>query len=137
MFTTTVTKSVAGLDFTYSKETIISGAAKNSINQEVPTGTSTGALVNFVFNTTSGKFLAFAAVDGPLEIRTNSTGSPTNTFRISGGTSFIIDSFAGDGAVLDSTGAAIQSFTQLFVYNSGETAATLRADLITDPTPSI
>ena len=134
MYTTTINKNVSSnLDFNYSLVLNISGAAKYSINQSVPTGVI-GALVNFGFSTVSGKFLALASVDGPLELRMSSTSTPTNVFRLQAGQSFIVDSIPN---AIDSRGSGLQSFNQLFVYNSGSAAATLRIDSLLDPTPSI
>lgn len=134
MYTTTVNKSVAtNLDFNYNSTLSISGEAKYSINQIVPTGTN-GALINFGFSTVTGKFLALAAITGPLEIRTDSTTTPKNTFRLLAGQSFIIDDLTNS---VDSLGSGIQSFTSLYVYNSGVTAATLRMDSLLDPSPNL
>ena len=134
MYTTTVNKSVAtNLDFNYTTVSTISGAAKYSINQSVPTGTN-GALVNFGFSTVTGRFLGLASVGGPLELRMNSTNSPTNVFRLVAGQSFIVDEIPN---AVDSLGGSLQSFNQLYVYNSGTVAATLRIDSLLDPTPTI
>lgn len=134
MYITTVNKSVAtNLDFNYNSTSTISGAAKYSINQIVPTGT-VGALVNFGFSTVTGKFLGLAAVTGPLEVRTDSTTTPKNIFILSPGQNFIIDNPVNS---VDSFGSGIQSFTSLYVYNSGTVSATLRMDSLLDPTPTI
>jgi hypothetical protein len=134
MYTTTVNKNVAtNLDFNYSSSLVISGAAKYSINQSVPTGTN-GALVNFGFSISTGKFLGLAAVTGPLELRTDSTTNPKNTFKLAAGQSFIVDDLVNS---VDSLGSGIQSFTSLYVYNSGTVAAILRMDSLLDPTPTI
>jgi len=132
MYTTTVNKSVStNLDFQYSSNTTISGAAKYSINQIVPTGTD-GALVNFGFSMVSGTFLAIAAVQGALELRAFSGTSPGNTFLLSAGESYIFDNLA---IAKDSLGANLSTFTTLNVYNSGSVPATLRIDSLLDPTP--
>jgi hypothetical protein len=134
MYTTTVNKSVStNLDFSYTSSSILSGAAKYSINQVVPTGTN-GALVNFGFSTVTGQFLGLASVGGALELRMTSTSVPTNVFRLVGGQSFIIDNMTN---AVDSLGSGLQSFNELYVYNSGTTAATLRIDSLLDPTPDI
>jgi hypothetical protein len=134
MYTTTVNKNVAtNLDFNYTSSTIISGAAKYSINQAIPTGTN-GALVNFGFSTVTGQFLGLASVGGPLELRMSSTTEPTNVFKLVAGQSFIVDNIAN---AVDSFGSNLQSFNELYVYNSGTTAATLRIDSLLDPTPDI
>ncbi len=134
MYTTTVNKSVStNLDFQYSSNINISGAAKYSINQIIPTGTS-GSQVNFGFSMVSGTFLAIAAVGGALELRANSTSSPTNTFVVSAGESYIFDNLT---IAKDSLGASLATFNTLFVYNSGSVAATLRIDSLLDPTPGL
>jgi hypothetical protein len=134
MYTTTVNKNVAtSLDFNYSSSVAISGAAKYSVNQSVPTGT-TGALVNFGFSTVSGKFLGLASVSGPLELRMGSKTVPTNTFTLLPGQNVIIDNI---GNAVDTLGGSLQSFSLLYVYNSGTVASTLRMDSLLDPTPDI
>ena len=135
MYTTTVNKSVAtNLDFNYSSSSVISGAAKYSINQVVPTGGTSGTLVNFGFNTVTGKFLGLASVTGPLELRMGSKTVPTNTFRLVPSQNVIIDNI---GNAVDSLGSGLQSFSLLYVYNSGTAASTLRIDSLLDPTPDI
>jgi hypothetical protein len=134
MYTTTVTKTVStNLDFQYSSDVVISGAAKYSINQVVPTGTN-GAQVNFGFSITSGTFLAMAALQGGLELRANSTSSPTNRFILSAGENYIFDNLS---IAKDSLGANLATFNTLYVYNTGEVPATLRIDSLLDPTPGI
>jgi hypothetical protein len=134
MYTTTVNKSVAtNLDFNYTSSSIISGAAKYSINQVIPTGTN-GALVNFGFSTVTGEFLGLASVGGPLELRMSSTNAPTNVFKLVAGQGIIVDNIAN---AVDSLGGSLQSFNELYVYNSGTTAATLRIDSLLDPTPDL
>jgi len=134
MYTTTVTKTVStNLDFQYSSDIVISGAAKYSINQVVPSGT-TGAQVNFGFSVTSGTFLAIAALQGNLELRTNSTSSPTNTFTLSAGENYIYDDLS---IAKDTLGVNLDTFDVLYAYNTGEVPATLRIDSLLDPTPGI
>jgi hypothetical protein len=134
MYSTTVNKSVtANLDFNYSNTKTITGAAKYSINQVIPTGTN-GAFLNFNFNINSGTFLGLASIGAPIQIRANSTGNPTNVFLLTPGQSIIIDDIAGN---VDSFGSGIQSFTEIYVYNSGNSPATLRIDSLFDPTPTL
>jgi hypothetical protein len=134
MYTTTVNKSVAtNLDFNYTSSSILSGAAKYSINQVIPTGTN-GALVNFGFSTVTGQFLGLASVGGSLELRMSSATVPTNVFKLLAGQSIIVDNIAN---AVDSLGGNLQSFNELYVYNSGAAAATLRIDSLLDPTPDI
>ena len=134
MYTTTVNKTAStNLDFQYSSNVVISGAAKYSINQIIPTGT-TGAQVNFGFSMTSGTFLAIASVVGALELRAQSPTSPTNTFLLGAGENYIFDNLA---IAKDSLGANLTTFTTLYVYNSGAVPATLRIDSLLDPTPGI
>jgi hypothetical protein len=134
MYTTTVNKTVStDLDFQYSNNTVISGAAKYSINQVIPTGTN-GAQVNFGFSITSGTFLAIAAIQGDIELKANSTTLPTNTFRLNAGENYIFDNLL---LAKDSLGANLATFSTLYVYNSGLVPATLRVDSLLDPTPGI
>jgi hypothetical protein len=136
MYVTTVTKNVAtNLDFNYNSSTTISGAGKLSVNQIIPTGTN-GALINYNFSIVTGRLLAIAAVDGPLELRANSPTSPSNTFIVSAGESYVFDNLVV-GIAKDSLNANLATFTGLFVYNSGSVAATLRMDSLFDPTPTI
>ena len=136
MYTTTVNKSVStNLDFSHNSVNIVSGAAKLSINQVIPTGTN-GASVNYNFSIVTGRLLAISAVNAPLELRSNSTTSPTNTFLVNAGESYIFDNLTV-GQAKDSLGNNLANITGLFVYNSGSLASTLRIDSLFDPTPTI
>jgi hypothetical protein len=135
-FSTTVTKTAStNLDFNYSTVSSIQSSAKLSVNETIPTGT-TNAIINFTFNTGSGVFLAFATdlLLYPLIIKTNYTSGPTNTFNVTSANQFIFDALA---VAYDSSGVLLKNISGLYVSNTGELAASFRADALFDITPGI
>jgi hypothetical protein len=136
MFTTTVTTSVTqNLDFAYETTDTYSASAKLSINETIPTGT-VDTPINFSFSTGSGVLLALASNIElyPLVIKTNSTGSPANTFNITALTQKIYTDFETQK---DSLGSNIQNINTIYVSNTGELSAILRIDSLFDGTPNI
>jgi hypothetical protein len=135
-FSTTVTKTAStNLDFNYSATTSMQSSAKLSVNETIPTGT-TNAIINFTFNTGSGVFLAFATdiLLYPLIVKTNYTGTPTNTFNVTSANQFIFDSM---GVAYDSSGVLLKNISGLYVSNPGTLPASFRADALFDITPGI
>jgi hypothetical protein len=136
MYTTTVTTTaIQDLDFAYSSSKTFSASAKLSINENIPTGVI-DTPVNFNFSTGSGVLLAFSSNIAlyPLQIKTNSAGSPTNYFEIRTTSQLIFSEFGRDR---DFNNDLVTNITQLFVSNTGTLPATLRIDSLFDGTPNI
>lgn len=135
-YTTTISKTAStSLDFNYASTSTVTGTAKLSINETIPTGT-TDALVNFNFSVTSGVFLAMATdiVAYPLTIKTNSSSSPDNAFTLTNANQVIFDDM---GRALDSYADSLVNITALYVSNTGVLPASLRIDSLFDGTPGV
>lgn len=135
-FNTTVTTIAStNLDYTYSSNISLSGSAKISINESIPTG-SQNNFVNFNFSTGSGVFLGMASdvVGYSLRVKTNNSSTPINTFFISSTGTVLLFNFGKD---LDSTGNLVRNFSGLFIDNAGTSVATFRLDGLYDITPGI
>ncbi|MEY4342769.1 MAG: hypothetical protein RL736_565 [Pseudomonadota bacterium] len=135
-YTTTISKTAStSLDFNYASTSTVTGSAKLSINETIPTGT-TNVLVNFNFSVTSGVFLAMATdiVGYPLTIKTNSSSAPDNGFILTNANQVIFDDM---GRALDSYADSLVDITALYVSNTGVLPASLRIDSLFDGTPGV
>jgi len=136
-FNTNVTTIAStNLDYTYSSNISLSGSAKISINETIPTG-SQNNFVNLNFSTGSGVFLGMASPDTvgySLRVKTNNASTPVNTFFLSSTGTVLLFNFGKD---LDSTGNIVRNISGLFIDNAGTSAATFRLDGLYDITPGI
>lgn len=132
-FSATFTKTLAGLDRTYSVSETFTAGGKIGINETIATGT-THQPVNFEFGTGSGILLAmYTNTLYPITIKTNSTGSPTNTFTFSSSDTQIFTDITGQD--VDSLNQPFQDISGLYVSNTGTTSLNLVINSLYDPTP--
>ena len=132
-FDATLTKTLVGLDTTYSISKTFSAGAKVAINETIASGTSAQSL-NFEFATGSGIVLSMSTnTTYPITIKTNATGTPDNTFTFNSSNTLIFTDITGQD--VDSLNQPIKDITGLYVYNTGTSSLTLRINSLYDPTP--
>jgi hypothetical protein len=113
-----------------SKTFDITAGGEINIDESIA-GPATNAQVALTLDVSQVRSL-FISADGALTLKTNSSGSPTNTIALAAGVPFIWAS--GDAALRDTSGTAMEDVTTLYVTNAGSTAVVLQLRALHDPT---
>lgn len=109
----------------------IQGEAENVIDESVAIGAN--QLNAFVLDVSQLKSLFIDASGGDLTIKTNSSGSPANTFNVVNGHPFAW--CVGDGTLKDTGGTVVSTdVTALYITNASGGAVDLVLRALFDPT---
>lgn len=94
-------------------------------------GSATNVLHAYAMDVSQMKSI-FILADGALTIKTNSSGSPTNTITLVAGEPFFWR--LGDGTLKDTGGATLADITALYITNPGTDPVSLYLSSLFDPT---
>jgi hypothetical protein len=130
MFSRILIQSYTGVDSLTSKLTVEAGA-EAIVNEPIPAASNPLAL-GFTMDVSQLKLLYMLA-KGDLIVKTNSNGSPPNTFTLKAGVAF---AWATGGlALTDTAGVAVTTdITSLQVVNASAEAVDLQIRALYDPT---
>lgn len=115
-----------------SKSTQVQAEAENNIDAGVPAATA-NELVAFVLDVSQLKGI-YMVSDRAVTVKTNSSGSPVNTFTLAANIPFMW--VQGDPAIRDTAGVVFTTdVTALYMTNAdADNAATVQIRCIYDPT---
>lgn len=133
MFTATINTTVSGqIGVSYSVSSSVAAGLRKSLFEAIPENSTTALL--FDLDVSEVKMLAIRS-DVAVKIKTNNALTPSNTFELAAGQSFLWPS--GSDGLKDTLGANVSTnITSLHIVNEGP-AGTLRLDAFVDPTPNV